>query len=153
MIDINNYHELIGYQVITEKGISLGWFRGIKLNLQDNTTFSLVIASIKLPLFLGRITSTYEVSISEIYTVSHDCLVTFDGAEKHLNQLTIGILEYLGLTQPLWQRVEQQKRDIVYIAIPHREFPDEDWTGGISPSPRPRDPKPSPRKSSDEVRA
>jgi hypothetical protein len=70
---------------------------------------SLVIASIGLPLIPDQIVSTYELSIEEVVSSGPDRLIVFEGSEEKLAQLTVGLLERLGIGKPPWDRDEDEE--------------------------------------------
>jgi len=70
----------------------------------------------------------------------------FEGAQERLNQLSIGILERLGLSLPPWER---NKKDEEY-RHPYNSLDSDEWgesdddTDGFTPIPSPRRPGPRP---------
>ncbi|MCA1992898.1 MAG: photosystem reaction center subunit H, partial [Coleofasciculus sp. S288] len=51
---------------------------------------------------------TYELPIDEIVSSGPDRLIVFEGAEERLIQLTVGVLERLGIGRPPWEREEEE---------------------------------------------
>lgn len=103
-IDVDAYSPLINSEVITETGELLGRVRGFKFNIEDGKVSSLIIASIGLPQIPDQILSTYELPIDEIVSSGPNRLIVFEGAEERLVQLTVGVLERLGVGRPPWER-------------------------------------------------
>lgn len=146
--DVGSYSSLINYEVVTETGELLGKVRGFKFDIDNGNLTSLILASIGFPLIPDQVVSTYELPVDEIISSGCDRLIVFEGSEERLIQLSVGILERLGIGSPPWEHDEDD-----YIS-PIRG--DDRWNGwddvgGISPSPRPRQPTPNP--ISDEAAA
>lgn len=98
------YSKLIGSEVITETGDLLGKVRGFKFSTTDGKVESIVIASIGLPQIPDQLISTYELSMDEVVSSGPDRLIVFEGAEEKLNQLSVGVLERVGIGKPPWER-------------------------------------------------
>lgn len=107
-IDVSAYSTLINSEVITETGEMLGRVRGFKFNIEDGKVSSLIIASLGLPQIPDQIVSTYELPIDEIVSSGPNRLIVFEGAEERLIQLTVGVLERLGIGRPPWEREEEE---------------------------------------------
>ncbi len=146
-IDAEAYSSLINNEVLTENGELLGRVRGFKLDTRDGKVLSLIIASIGIPQIPEQIISTYELSIDEIVSSGPNRLIVFEGSEEKLQQLTVGVLERLGLGEAPWQREEEglyypptvkpenqltsgepvTRRPIRTVAPSTQEAWDEDW--------------------------
>lgn len=98
------YSSLIGCEVITENGEVLGRVRGFKFDPEDGTLLSITIASIGLPFIPEQVVSTYELSIEEVVSSGPDRLIVFEGAEQKMMQLSVGLLERVGIGRPPWER-------------------------------------------------
>jgi sporulation protein YlmC with PRC-barrel domain len=107
-IDVDAYSSLINSEVITETGELLGRVRGFKFNIEDAKVSSLIIASLGLPQIPDQVLSTYELPIDEIVSSGPNRLIVFEGAEERLIQLTVGVLERLGVGRPPWEREEEE---------------------------------------------
>ncbi|NEQ30506.1 MAG: photosystem reaction center subunit H [Leptolyngbya sp. SIO4C5] len=103
-ISVAPYSTLVRCEVITEAGESLGRVRGFKFDVVTGKIESLVIASLGLPQIPDQVVSTYELPIDEIVSSGPDRLIVFEGAEEKLVQITVGILERLGIGSPPWER-------------------------------------------------
>ncbi len=103
-IDVDAYSTLINSEVITETGELLGRVRGFKFNVEDGTVSALIIASIGLPQIPDQVISTYELPIDEIVSSGPDRLIVFEEAQEHLVQLTVGVLERMGVGRPPWEK-------------------------------------------------
>lgn len=110
--DINtlNYSTLINHEVITETGDLLGKVRGFKFDTVNGEITALTIASIGLPLIPAQLISTYELSVDQIVSTGPDRLIVFEGTEEKLKQITVGIMERMGLGGAPWEN-----EDDVYI--------------------------------------
>lgn len=106
-IEADAYNTLIGCEVITETGELLGKVRGFKFDIEDGKLVSIIIASIGLPQVPEQVISTYELPIEEVVSTGPDRLIVFEGAEARLIQLSVGVLERLGLSSPPWERDEE----------------------------------------------
>jgi sporulation protein YlmC with PRC-barrel domain len=107
-INTYNYSTLINNEVITETGELLGKVRGYRFDTVSGEISGLVIASIGLPFIPSQLLSTYELPVDEIASSGPDRLVVFEGAEERLNQLTVGIMERLGLGIPPWEQDDEE---------------------------------------------
>jgi sporulation protein YlmC with PRC-barrel domain len=105
-VNVDAYSSLINSEVITETGELLGKVRGFKFNTADGKVSSLIIASIGLPQIPDQLISTYELSMDEVVSSGPDRLIVFEGAEEKMAQLTVGVLERLGIGKPPWEREE-----------------------------------------------
>jgi sporulation protein YlmC with PRC-barrel domain len=106
-IDTESYSSLINCEVITETGELLGKVRGFKFDVDDGRVVGLIIASLGLPLIPDQVVSTYELPVDEIVSSGPDRLIVFEGAEERLVQLSVGVLERLGVGSPAWEREEE----------------------------------------------
>lgn len=107
-VNIFNYSPLVGSEVITEAGELLGKVRGFKFDVNNGQISYLIIASSGLPLIPSQLISTYELPIDEIASSGPERLIVFEGAEERLNQLTVGVLERLGIGVPPWEQEEDE---------------------------------------------
>ncbi|NET33910.1 MAG: photosystem reaction center subunit H [Cyanothece sp. SIO1E1] len=105
-LNIEPYSNLINSEVITEAGELLGKVRGFKFDVMDGKVVSLVIASLGIPQIPDQVISTYELPIDEIVSSGPDRLIVFEGAEQKLVQVTVGVLERMGIGNPPWERDE-----------------------------------------------
>ncbi len=103
-IDVETYSNLVNCEVITETGELLGRVRGFKFDVDSGRLESLTIASLGLPLIPDQVVSTYELPVDEIVSSGPDRLIVFEGAEERLNQMTVGVLERLGIGKAPWER-------------------------------------------------
>ncbi|MFM8296442.1 MAG: PRC-barrel domain-containing protein [Microcystaceae cyanobacterium] len=110
-VDIDVYTSLVNSEVITETGEPLGKVRDFQFNLETGKLMSIVIASLGLPQIPEQLISTYELSIDEVVSSGPNRLIVFEGAEERLTQLTVGVLERLGIGRPAW---EKEAEDMYY---------------------------------------
>ncbi|MEH1941351.1 MAG: PRC-barrel domain-containing protein [Nostoc sp.] len=103
-IEVESLSNLISWEVITETGEVLGKVRGFKFNGETGKLNSIVIASLGLPQIPDQFLSTYEFSVDEIVSTGPNRLIVFEGAEERVNQLTVGLLERLGIGKAPWER-------------------------------------------------
>lgn len=108
-IDVETLSNLINWEVITETGEVLGRVRGFKFNAESGKILSIVIASIGLPQIPDQVVSTYELSVDEIVSTGPSRLIVFEGAEERVNQLTVGLLERLGIGKAPWERGAEEE--------------------------------------------
>jgi sporulation protein YlmC with PRC-barrel domain len=111
-IDVESYSSLINCEVITETGELLGKVRGYKFDVDSGLVTSLIIASIGVPQIPDQVVSTYELTIDEVVSSGPDRLIVFEGAEERIIQLTVGVLERMGIGRAPWERDEEEE----YIA-------------------------------------
>ena len=107
-IDVEAYSSLINSEVITETGELLGRVRGFQFNRENGKVSSLIIASLGLPQIPEQVLSTYELPIEEIVSSGPNRLIVFEGAEERMNQLSVGLLERLGIGKAPWERDEEE---------------------------------------------
>ncbi len=106
-IDVELYSNLINYEVITETGELLGRVRSFVFNPETGKIASLIIASLGIPQIPDQVLSTYELPIDEIISSGANRLIVVEGAQERLNQLTVGLLERLGIGKAPWERDEE----------------------------------------------
>ncbi len=106
-IDVEAYSSLVNCEVITETGQLLGRVRGFTFNGETGKIYSLIIASFGYPQIPDQVLSTYELPIEEIVSSGPNRLIVFEGAEERVNQLTVGLLERLGIGKAPWERDEE----------------------------------------------
>mgnify|MGYP002777055156 CR=1 FL=1 len=106
-VDLEIYSNLIGCEVITETGELLGKVRGFRFDIDSGKLDSITIASVGIPLIPDQVVSTYELSIDEVVSSGPDRLIVFEGSEDRMSQLTVGVLERLGIGKAPWEREEQ----------------------------------------------
>ncbi|MBD6617306.1 photosystem reaction center subunit H [Komarekiella sp. 'clone 1'] len=145
-IEIEVYGDLINWEVITETGEVLGKVRGFKFNGETGKIYSIVIASFGLPQIPDQVLSTYELSVEEIVSTGPKRLIVFEGAEERVNQLTVGLLERLGIGKPPWERDAEEE----YGYTPPRAVaPSNQLPSGVPlqpPRPKVRAPEPVARE-------
>ena len=103
-INIEPFSTMINSEVITEAGDPLGRVRGFQFNIETGNLESLVIASVGVSLVPEQVLSTYNLPIDEIVSSGPDRIIVFEGSEERLQQLTVGVLERLGIGVPPWEK-------------------------------------------------
>jgi sporulation protein YlmC with PRC-barrel domain len=103
-VDTDRYNSLINCEVITETGEALGKVRGFKFDVNTGKLAALTIATLGYPLIPDRVLSTYELPIEEIVSSGPDRLIVYEGSEERLSQLTVGLLEQVGLGRAPWEK-------------------------------------------------
>ncbi|MBD2259100.1 PRC-barrel domain-containing protein [Pseudanabaena sp. FACHB-2040] len=103
-VNVLPFSTLVNCEVVTETGEMLGRVRGFKFDVTTGKLESIVIASLGLPQIPDQVISTYELPIDEIVSSGPDRLIVFEGAEEKLVQLSVGLLERLGVGSPPWDR-------------------------------------------------
>lgn len=112
-IDVEIYSNLINCEVITETGELLGKVRGFRFDIDSGRLTSLTIASLGIPLIPDQVVSTYELSVDEVVSSGPDRLIVFEGAEERIVQLSVGVLERLGLGKAPWERDDEYESGYV----------------------------------------
>jgi sporulation protein YlmC with PRC-barrel domain len=107
-VDIDLYSPLINCEVVTETGEPLGKVRDFQFNLVDGQVYSLTLAVIGYPQIPEQLISTYELSVDEIVSSGPSRIIVFEGAEERLTQLTVGLLERLGIGRPIWEKEDEE---------------------------------------------
>lgn len=107
-VDVEVYSILINSEVITETGELLGRVRGFRFDPEDGKLVSIIIASLGIPQIPDQVLSTYELGIEEIVSSGPNRLIVFEGSEERLRQLSVGLLERVGLGQAPWEREEDE---------------------------------------------
>jgi sporulation protein YlmC with PRC-barrel domain len=126
-IDVDTLSNLVNWEVITETGEALGRVRGFKFDAKNGKLLTIVIASIGLPQLPEQVLSTYELSIEEIVSTGPNRLIVFEGAEERLTQLSVGLLERLGIGRAPWDR----SGDDEYYAQPRTVAPSNQLPSGV----------------------
>jgi sporulation protein YlmC with PRC-barrel domain len=103
-VNVAPYSTLVNCEVITETGEPLGRVRGFKFDVTNGRLETIVIASFGLPQIPDQVISTYELSIEEVVSSGPDRLIVFEGAEEKMVQLSVGLLERLGIGSAPWER-------------------------------------------------
>lgn len=125
-IDVDSYSSLINSEVITETGELLGRVRGFKFDLENGKVYSLIIASLGLPQIPDQLVSTYELPIEEIVSSGPNRLIVFEGAQERVTQLSVGVLERLGIGKAPWERDEEDE-----LLMPTTIRPDNQLGTGV----------------------
>ncbi|MGD1899834.1 MAG: PRC-barrel domain-containing protein [Phormidesmis sp.] len=104
--DINTmaFSSMVNSEVITESGEVLGRVRGLKFDVITGKLETVVVASVGLPQIPDQVVSTYELPVEEIVSTGPARIIVFEGSEAKLIQLSMGLLERLGLGTPPWER-------------------------------------------------
>lgn len=150
-VETDVYSNLMNWEVITETGEVLGRVRGFKFHGETGKLYSIVIASLGLPQIPDQFLSTYELSVEEIVSTGPNRLIVFEGAEERINQLSVGLLERLGIGKPPWDRdVDEEYSSYT----PRTVTPDKQLPSGVPlEQPRPkiiRTPEPVAQEEWDE---
>lgn len=103
------YSTMLNSEVITESGEMLGRLRDLKFDVVTGKLESIIIASFGLPKIPDQVISTYELPVDEIVSSGPDRLIVFEGAEEKLVQLSVGILERLGIGRAPWERDDESE--------------------------------------------
>lgn len=106
-VEIEALSALINCEVITEDGEMLGRVRDFQFNMEDGKVSSLIIASWGYPQIPDQVLSTYELPIEEIVSSGPNRIIVFEGAEERLTQLTVGLLERLGIGRAPWEKDDE----------------------------------------------
>lgn len=131
-IDVEAYSNLIGSEVITETGDLLGKVRGFKFNVETGALYSLIIASLGIPQIPEQMLSTYELPIDEIVSSGPNRLIVFEGAQDRLTQLSVGVMERLGIGEPPWEKNREEE-----FLTPKIRIDNQLGTGAKTPEPEP----------------
>jgi sporulation protein YlmC with PRC-barrel domain len=103
-IDIEIYSKLVSCEVITEAGEPLGKVRDFQFDAENGAVNSIVIASLGIPQIPEQLISTYELSIEEVVSSGPNRLIVFEGSEERIEQISVGLLERLGIGRPPWEK-------------------------------------------------
>lgn len=121
-IDVEAYSNLVNCEVITETGELLGRVRNFKFNGETGTLTSLIIASLGIPQIPEQVLSTYELPIEEIVSSGPNRVIVFEGAEERVTQLTVGLLERIGIGRAPWERDEEEAYLTPSVARPENQL-------------------------------
>lgn len=102
--DTEAHSTLINSEVITETGEPLGRVRGFKFDSRDGKLLSIIVASLGIPQIPDQVISTYELSVDQIVSSGPNRLIVFEGSEDQLQQISVGVLERLGLGEAPWEK-------------------------------------------------
>ncbi len=131
-IDVEAYSNLIGSETITETGDLLGKVRGFKFNVETGELYSLIIASLGIPQIPEQMLSTYELPIDEIVSSGPNRLIVFEGAQDRLTQLSVGVMERLGIGEAPWEKNREEE-----FLTPKIRIDNQLGTGKTIPEPEP----------------
>ncbi|MEM9274949.1 MAG: PRC-barrel domain-containing protein [Cyanobacteria bacterium P01_F01_bin.143] len=106
-IDIEAYSSLVNCEVVTEANKPLGKVRDFQFDAADGKVYTITIASLGIPQIPEQLISTYELSIDDVVTSGPNRLIVFEGSEERLTQITVGILEQLGLGRSILDNEEE----------------------------------------------
>ncbi len=106
-VDITGLSNLIRAEVITESGEVLGRVHSYMFDIDDGKVTSLIISSLGLPQIPDKLISTYDLPVTEIVSTGPDRIIVFEGAEERVSQLTVGVLESLGIGKPPWEHDDE----------------------------------------------
>lgn len=121
-VDLEIYSQLINCEVITETGEPLGKVRDFQFNLEDGKVYSIIIAALGYPQIPDQIISTYELLVDEIVSSGPNRIIVFEGAEERLTQITVGVLERLGIGRPPWEK-EDEEMYYAPVTPPENQLP------------------------------
>lgn len=107
-IDIEIYSKLVNCEVITEAGEPLGKVRDFQFDAENGAVNSIVIASLGIPQIPEQFISTYELSIEEVVSSGPNRLIVFEGSEERIEQISVGLLERLGIGRPPWENDQEE---------------------------------------------
>ena len=107
-IDIEAYSKLVTCEVITEAGEPLGKVRDFQFDAEDGKVNSIIIASLGIPQIPEQFISTYELSIEEVVSSGPNRLIVFEGSEERIEQISVGLLERLGIGRPPWENDREE---------------------------------------------
>ncbi|NET01163.1 MAG: PRC-barrel domain containing protein [Sphaerospermopsis sp. SIO1G2] len=145
-IEVESLSNLMNWEVITETGEVLGKVRGFKFEGESGKIQSIVIAYFGVPQIPEQFLSTYEISIDEVVSTGPSRLIVFEGAEERVNQLTVGVLERLGIGGAPWERDMEEEYG---YSPPRTVSPANQLPSGVPlepPRPRVRTPEPVDRE-------
>ncbi|MGK7945608.1 MAG: PRC-barrel domain-containing protein, partial [Microcystaceae cyanobacterium] len=103
-VEVDLFSPLVNCEVITEAGEPIGRVRDFQFDSASGKVISIVIASLGLPQIPEQLLSTYELSIEEVVSSGPNRLIVFEGAEERLSQVSVGVLERLGIGRPPWEK-------------------------------------------------
>jgi sporulation protein YlmC with PRC-barrel domain len=135
-IDADAYSSLINSEVITETGEMLGKVRGFKFDVETGKLTSIIIATLGIPQIPDRVLSTYELSIEEVVSSGPNRLIVFEGAEERLMQLSVGLLERIGIGKPPWERDDEDGYYTPQVRPDNQLGPGAPIRNQVSPPPR-----------------
>jgi len=141
-IEVEAFSNLMNWEVITETGEVLGRVRGFRFEAESGKLTAIVIASLGLPQIPDQFLSTYEISIEEVVSTGPNRLIVFEGAEERVNQLTVGVLERLGIGKAPWERDADEEYG---YSAPRAISADKQLPSGVPlqpPKPKVRTPEP-----------
>ena len=105
-ISIEAYNKLINCEVVTEANQPLGRVRDFQFDRENGKVYSITIASLGIPQIPEQFLSTYELSMDDVVATGPNRLIVFEGSEERLTQITVGLLERLGIGRAPWDNEE-----------------------------------------------
>ncbi|MEM1293501.1 MAG: PRC-barrel domain-containing protein [Cyanobacteria bacterium P01_F01_bin.56] len=116
--NLSSYSTMLNFEVTAESAKTLGWLRDLTFDVMTGKLESIVTDSFGLSTIPVRLTSTYELPSDEIVSTGHSRIIVFEGAEDRLAQLSVGILDRLGIGRTPWER-DDQRASILIISKPN----------------------------------
>lgn len=107
-VDIEIYSQLINSDVITETGEPLGKVRDFQFELETGKVEAIIIASLGYPQIPDQVISTYQLPVEEIVSSGPNRIIVFEGAEQRITQVTVGVLERLGMGRAPWEKEDEE---------------------------------------------
>jgi len=121
-IEVEAYSQLINSEVITETGEPLGKVRDFQFNPDTGRVSSIIIAALGYHQIPDQLISTYELSMDEVISSGPNRLVVFESAEDRLTQLSVGLLERMGIGKPPWEK-ELEESYYPPVTPPENQIP------------------------------
>jgi hypothetical protein len=108
MTNLEISRDSIGFEIITETGVRLGW---LKRAVNDDLKI-IEISRIPIRWLPDFITGIYRLSIYEIMSAGHGRIIVLEGAEERLIHVIIGWLDRFNWRKPSWEKQAE------YVEIP-----------------------------------
>jgi hypothetical protein len=140
----------IGFEIITETAVHLGWLRRV---VNDDLEI-LGLSRIPIRWLPDFITGIYHLSIYEIVSAGHGRIIVLEGTEERLIHATIGWLDRFNWSKSSWRKQAEYVEVLSTNQLPADRSAQDDWgdDDGIATSNRKPTPKgPSPLNHQAEI--
>jgi hypothetical protein len=143
MVTSAQYRDSLGFKVVTETGVQIGWVKRVV----DDDVKMLAISHVPLHWIPDFLTGIYHLSVDEVARLDDRRIIVFEGAEEALIQVKIGWFDRFNWTKPSWRKPAKYPSSILPNQTPagisdRNDWDEDDGTAISSRNPNPKGPSP-----------
>jgi hypothetical protein len=133
----------IGFEIITETAVHLGWLKRV---VNDDLAIS-GISRIPIRWLPDFLTGINHLSVHEIMSVGHGRIIVLEGTEERLIHATIGWIDRFNWSKPSWKKQAESVEIPSTHQLPTDRSVQDDWgdndgTATSNRKPTPKGPSP-----------